>query len=304
MSNILKIKSVTQLNTLFGKQETKHPLITIVDFSKIKDYKNFVGTSIFSELYAIMLKQQCDGTFNYGRNKFDFSEGSLVFVAPDHIVTIEDEIVSPETRDWGIFFHPDLLKESNLNSTIKYYSYFYYTITEALHISKEEKISLNSIVEKLEKEISNKNNKDRHSKTIITSNIELLLDYCSRYFDRQFKTRIAKSDGILSKFESVLYKYYQSELLISEGVPSVKYLANELSLSPNYLSDLLKKETGLGALEHIHKLIIKEAKTKLLISKKSISSIAYDLGFKYPQYFTRLFKKETGMTPRDFRSFK
>lgn len=151
-------------------------------------------------------------------------------------------------------------------------------------------------------EISNKTYKDKHSRTIITSNIELLLDYCTRYFERQFTTRISKNDGILATFESALHKYYNSEMLISVGIPSVKYLADELNLSPSYLSDILKRETGFGALEHIHKSIIKEAKTKLLISNKSISSIAYDLGFKYPQYFTRLFKKETGITPRDLRN--
>lgn len=304
MNNILKIENITQLNTLFGKQKTDHPLITIIDFSEIKEYQNFVGVNILSDLYVIMLKQQCDGTFNYGRGTFDFSEGSLIFIAPGQIVEIEDEIISPQTRDWGIFFHPDLLKRTNLNDTIKYYSFFYYTAEEALHISNEEKINLNSIVEKLEKEISNKSNGDKHRKSIIASNIKLLLDYCSRYFDRQFTTRMAKSDGILSKFESALREYYHSEMLTSTGMPSVKHLAEELNLSPNYLSDILKKETGLSALEHIHKSIIREAKTTLLISNKSISSIAYDLGFKYPQYFTRLFKKETGMTPREFRNLK
>lgn len=300
MSNILKIESVAQLNTLFGKQETEHPLITIIDFSEIKDYRNFIGWNVLSELYVVMLKQQCDETFNYGREKFDFNDGSLIFVAPGQLVEIEDDILSPETRDWGVFFHPDLMKGTQLNSRIKHYSFFNYTVNEALHLSAEEKTNLNVIVEKLEGEISTKKNNDQHHKTIIVSNIELLLNYCSRYFDRQFTTRITKNDGIITKFEVILANYYDSDIALSEGMPTVKYLADNLNLSSNYMSDILKKETGLSALEHIHKFIIKEAEIRLLAKKKSIASIAYDLGFKYPQYFTRLFKKETGMTPREF----
>ncbi|MFK7772037.1 MAG: helix-turn-helix domain-containing protein [Saprospiraceae bacterium] len=300
MNNTLKVESVRQLNALFGKPETEHPLITIIDFSAIKDYQTFVGAKIYSELYSIMLKQQCDTTFRYGREKYDFQEGTLVFVAPGQVVEIEDEIESPKTKDWGIFFHPDLLFGTNLNNTIKDYSFFNYTTNEALQVSLKEKDTLNDIVVKLEEEISM--NIDKHSQRLIVSNIELLLNYCTRYFDRQFITRAKKNYGTLTKFEALLNKYFDSELVLTNGTPTVKHLATELNMSSNYMSDLLKKETGLSALEHIHKAIAKEAKRKLLLPDNSISSVAYELGFEYPQYFTRLFKKETGMTPKEFRN--
>jgi YesN/AraC family two-component response regulator len=300
VNNILKIDSVLKLNGILGRLESEHPLISIIDFSKVKDYQNLIGWNVLSGLYAVMLKQQCDTGFNYGREKFDFKDGSLIFVAPGQILNIENEIITPQTRDWAIFFHPDLLKGTKLNRTIKNYSYFNYTASEALHLSPEEKTNLNAIVEKLEREVSIKKNNDPHRKKIITSNIELLLNYCLRYFDRQFTTRTTKNKEIFSKIEAILGDYYVSDIAHSEGLPTVKYLANNLNLSSNYMSDLLKKETGLSALEHIHKEIIEEAKTRLLLANNSISSVAYELGFKYPQYFTRLFKKETGMTPREF----
>ena len=300
MNENMKIDSVTQLNAIFGRQNTVHPLITIVDFSSIKDYQNVVGTKIYSELYSIMLKQQCNSTFRYGREKFDFQEGTLIFVAPGQVVEIEEEIESPETRDWGLFFHPDLLFGSNLNQTIKDYSYFNYTTNEALHLSTKEIENLNVILQKLEEEISS--NIDKHSQTLIVSNIELLLNYCTRYFDRQFITRSKKNHGTLTKFEALLNNYFDSELVVLNGIPTVKYFADELNLSANYMSDLLKKETGLSALDHIHKQITQEAKRRLLIPENSIGAVAYELGFEYPQYFTRLFKKETGMTPKEFRN--
>jgi AraC-like DNA-binding protein len=300
MNSTLKIESVTQLNALFGKSDTEHPLITIIDFSAIKDYQYFVGAKIFTELFSIILKQQCDTTFRYGREKFDFQEGTLVFVAPGQVVEIEDEIESPKTKDWGIFFHPDLLFGSNLNNTIKEYSFFNYTTNEALQVSLKEKDTLNGIVAKLEEEISM--NIDKHSQRLVVSNIELLLNYCTRYFDRQFITRAKKNHSTLAKFETLLNNYFDSELVITNGTPTVRQLAIELNMSPNYMSDLIKKETGSSALEHIHKAIAKEAKIKLLLPENSISSVAYELGFEYPQYFTRLFKKKTGMTPKEFRN--
>lgn len=252
------------------------------------------------ELFSIMLKQQCDTSFLYGREKFDFQDGTLVFVAPGQVVEIENEIENPKTRDWGIFFHPDLLFGTTLNTSIKEYSFFNYTNKEALQLSLKEKDTINAIVTKLEEEVSL--NIDKHSQGLMVSNIELLLNYCTRYFDRQFITRTKKNHSILTKFEALLNIYFDSELVSMNGTPTVKYLANELTMSSNYMSDLLKKETGLSALEHIHKAITKEAKRKLLLPEKSISSVAYDLGFEYPQYFTRLFKKETGMTPKEFRN--
>lgn len=298
MSKFLTIESVTKLNDLFGNLETQNPLVTIIDFSQIDNFQNFIGTKIYSELYSVMLKQQCSDTFKYGRSKFDFQNGTLIFVAPGQVIEIEDEIISPESRDWGIFFHPDLLFGTDLNNTIKNYSFFDYSTNEALHLSLKERDTLNDIVKKLEDEISI--NIDKHSQRLIVSNIELLLNYCTRYFDRQFITRAKTNHGILSKLEAILDEYFDSGISLSNGLLTVKYIAEKLNLSSNYLSDLLKKETGLSALEHIHKAITMEAKRRLLLPDNSISTVAYDLGFEYPQYFTRLFKKETGMTPKEF----
>jgi AraC-like DNA-binding protein len=298
MNKVLKIDSIEKLNNLFGNQETTNPLVSIIDFSTIADYQNITGTKIYFELYSVMLKQQCNDTFNYGRSSFDFQNGTLIFVAPGQVIEIEDRIERTKNKDWGLFFHSDLLFGSKLNTAIKDYTFFDYSNNEALHLSQKEKEKLNKIIKNLEDEISDKI--DKHSQKLIVSNIELLLNYCTRYFDRQFITRTKINHNTLSKLESLLSTYFKSGHSIQNGLPTVKYIAKELHLSPNYLSDLLKKETGLTTLEHIHKALTTEAKRRLLIPEQSISAVAYDLGFEYPQYFTRLFKKQTGMTPKEF----
>lgn len=300
MNEVLKIDSITKLNNLFGNRETANPLVTIIDFSEVNDFQNITGTKIYFELYSVMLKQQCSDTFNYGRSKFDFQNGTLIFMAPGQVIEIEDDIERPQNKDWGLFFHPDLLFGNELSKSIKNYTFFDYTNDEALHLSQKEKEILNNIIEKLDDEISH--TIDKHSQKLIVSNIELLLNYCTRYFDRQFITRAKINHGILSKLESILDTYFKSESSLKNGLPTVAYIAKELHLSSNYLSDLLKKETGLTALEHIHKALTIEAKRRLLIPENSIGSVAYDLGFEYPQYFTRLFKKQTGMTPKEFKN--
>lgn len=298
MSEFQKIESVIQINEIFGNQETRHPLITIIDFSKIKN-TNLSG-KIYSGLYSIMLKQQCPGVVKYGRQNIDFQSGSLIFIAPGQVISIDDEIEATNSRDWGLFFHPELLARTSLSANMKDYPFFLYSINEALHASQKEKNTLNEIIQKIENELAL--NIDKHSQTLIVSNIELLLNYCNRYFDRQFITRSNKNKDVLTKFEVLLSEYFSNGLADKKGLPTVKYIANELHLSPNYLSDLLKKETGKGTLDHIHRIIVEEAKNKLLVPNSSISSVAYDLGFEYPQYFTRVFKKNTGMTPLEFKN--
>ncbi len=297
MSDFLKIESIAQINQLFGNQIIYHPLVSIIDFTSIKSMNLHV--KIYSGLYAIMLKQQCAGTLQYGRQKYDFQSGSLVFVAPGQVISIEEEITPSDNRDWGLFFHPDLLARTSLNAKIKDYSFFNYTTNEALHLSQKEKNILNETIGKIEQELAE--NIDKHSRKLIVSNIELLLNYCIRYFDRQFITRSNKNKDTLSKLEDLLSEYFSNGEADKKGLPSVKYLAEQLHLSPNYLSDLLKKETGKSTLDHIHQKIVEIAKRKLLAPNNSISSVAYDLGFEYPQYFTRVFKKMTGTTPLEYR---
>ncbi|HAD14019.1 MAG TPA: hypothetical protein DCF33_16465 [Saprospirales bacterium] len=200
----------------------------------------------------------------------------------------------------ALFFHPDLIKGTSLAGKMKDYHFFSYDVTEALHLSEKEKMILFDCVQKIEQELQE--NIDSHSQTLIVSNIELLLNYCTRYYGRQFITRKNVNTDIVAQVEQLLQDYLRSEALKQMGLPSVKYLAEKVHLSPNYLSDLLKKETGKNAQDHIHYQLIEEAKTVLLLSNASVSEIAYDLGFEYTQYFSKLFKQKTGLTPSEYRS--
>jgi AraC-like DNA-binding protein len=250
--------------------------------------------------YTIMLKNLCPGTLRYGRNYYDFQEGTLFFLAPHQVISLEDPEDTRDLYGWGLVFHPELIRGTSLNARMKDYSFFSYQVHEALHLSEKEKQKLGEIVEDIQFELEQ--NIDRHSKTVIVSTIELLLNYCNRYYDRQFITRSESNKDILADFEGILQRYFETEVLQELGFPSVKYFAGQLHLSPNYLSDLLKKETGKNGTEHIQLHVIELAKDRLLGSKASVSEIAYDLGFEYPQYFSKMFKKKTGYTPAEFRN--
>jgi AraC-like DNA-binding protein len=276
-----------------------HPLVAVVDFSKTKDHIE-EESRITTDFYSVMFKNYCKSFVTYGRKAIDFNEGSLICMAPNQVITIDTEI---EPRDnplgWGLFFHPDLIRNTSLNSKMKDYSFFSYEMAEALHLSEKEKQLLFECIVKIQTEL--KENIDDYSQTIIVSTIELLLNYCNRFYGRQFITRKATNRDILEKVETLL-KHYFSNKTDSIGLPTVKYLADAVNLSPGYLGDLLKKETGLNAQEHIHQYIIEEAKNILLNSSQSISEIAFQLGFEYPQYFSRLFKQKTGTTPLEYRN--
>jgi AraC-like DNA-binding protein len=247
-----------------------------------------------------MFKNYCKSALTYGRKKIDFNEGSLICMAPNQVITIDTEIEPRENpMGWGLFFHPDLIRNTSLNAKMKDYSFFSYEMAEALHLSEKEKQLLFECILKIQSEL--KENIDDYSQTIIVSTIELLLNYCSRFYGRQFITRKATNRDILEKVETLL-KHYFSNKSDSNGLPTVKYLADAVNLSPGYLGDLLKKETGLNAQEHIHQYVIEEAKNILLNSNQSVSEIAFHLGFEYPQYFSRLFKQKTGKTPLEFRN--
>ena len=268
MNEIYKIESISQLNSFLGKSETQHPLITIIDFSKIEAFTEKLAAKFTTELYSIVLKGQYYGTLKYGRETYDFQEGTLVFMAPKQVISVDDEKIEENVTpthnnvmSWGIFFHPDLLRGTNLSQKMKDYSFFSYDSNEALHLSNKEKQMLSDIVHKIEIELSE--NIDNHSQNLIVSNIELLLNYCVRYYERQFITRSTNNKGILSKFESLLTSYFQSQHIQTIGLPSVQYCADNLNLSANYLGDLLKKETGKNAQEHIHYYLIEEAKKQI-----------------------------------------
>jgi AraC-like DNA-binding protein len=299
MDTVHHIATISDLNRILGQEEPKHPLIGIIDFSKL-DFSVHHSQKVSTGFYTVMLKNLCPGAFRYGRNYYDFQEGTLFFTAPNQVIALEDPDETQDVYGWGLVFHPELLRGTSLAAKMKEYSFFSYSVHEALHISEKEKAKLTEIVKDIETELNQ--NIDKHSKTLIVSTIELLLNYSNRYYDRQFITRTESNKDLISDFEGILGNYFESEELHNLGFPSVKHFAEQLHLSPNYLSDLLKKETGKNGTEHIQFHVIELAKDKLLSSTVSVSEIAYDLGFEYPQYFSKMFKKRTGMTPAEYRN--
>lgn len=300
MSSVNHIETISEMHKMLPGSKVKHPLVSVVDFSKYKEQFNS-GTKITLGFYSIMFKNFCINKMKYGQQSYDFQEGSLMCIAPRQVIALDEPLPQKvDIKGWGLFFHPDLIRGTSLGKTIKEYSFFSYETNEALHLSDKEKKVLYEIVEKIDAELLE--NIDKHSQTLIISNIELLLNYCTRYYDRQFITRRHVNKDILTKFEKELQEYIQSPSLSKKGLPTVKYLAEQVHLSPNYLSDLLKKETGMNAQDRIHYYLIEEAKNLLLSSNKSVSELAFSLGFEYPQYFSRLFKSKTGMTPLAFRN--
>ena len=280
------------------QEKPLHPLIGIIDFSK-KNIKVYNEMKVSLGFYCVMFKNLCPGTMRYGRNYYDFQEGTLFFTGPNQVVVMDDMEETGDVYGWALIFHPDLIRGTSLSAKIKEYNFFSYDLYEALHLSDLEQKKLGDIVKDIEGEL--KQNIDKHSRTLMVSAIELLLNYCNRYYDRQFITRTVKNKDIITDFERQLENYFESEEIHSLGFPSIKYFAEQLHLSPNYLSDLLKKETGKNGTEHIQYYVIELAKNKLLSSSVSIGEIAYDLGFEYPQYFSKMFKKNTGMTPVEYR---
>jgi len=299
MSNIIKFKSITEIHSAAGLDKPKHPLISVYRHhpdEKLIDYSNM---RITSDLFSISMKDGIKGTFGYGRNTYDFDEGAMIFLAPGQAFSIDNVEVERDNNGWMLMFHPDLIRKSNLGKTIEEYSFFDYDVNEALHLSDKEKQTINDLVIKIEEEIDQ--NIDQHTQNLVISNLELLLNYCTRYYDRQFYTRSNMNKDIVSKFEDYLKKYFKDEEQIEHGIPSVKYCAEQMNMSSNYLGDMLKKETGRNSLDHIHSFIVEKAKTILLSTTDSISEIAYSLGFEYSQHFSKLFKKKTGMSPGRYR---
>jgi AraC-like DNA-binding protein len=299
MNRILHLHSITELNS-FIDHKVRHPLVEVVDFNQRAD-RFEGGTSITCDFYIVMFKNHCANKLRYGRKPHDFQDGSLLCVAPRQLLILDNERESnQDMMGWGLFFHPDLIRGTSLGARMKDYSFFSYETHEALHLSDKEKQVLFDMVQKIDTELTE--NIDRHSQTLIASNIELLLNYCTRYYDRQFITRKTTNQDILTKIEDVLTNYFQSADISEKGLPTVKYLAEQVHLSPNYLSDLLKRETGMNARDRVHYYLIEEAKNLLLSTNKTIGELAFDLGFEYPQYFSRLFKSKTGMTPVEYRT--
>ncbi|MEQ8706901.1 MAG: helix-turn-helix transcriptional regulator [Phaeodactylibacter sp.] len=294
----LKIESISQLHELLGCDKPKHPLITVLDPQELQVSPQMRNVRVVSNFYAVWLKTT-DCGIEYGRNHYDFEEGALVFTAPQQVVSVSGEVAEDE-EGWMLFFHPDLIRATSLGKKIGQYTFFSYEIHEALHLSDAEKDTITQCIRNIKEEYEQRI--DDHSQNVIVTNIELLLNYCARYYARQFNTRTTANKGLLTRFERALKDYFESEQLIQQGTPSVQHLAEQVHLSADYLSDLLKKETGRSAKDHINNFVVERAKYLLLNSQDTISGIAYELGFNYPHYFSRLFKAKTGQTPQEFRS--
>ncbi len=302
MKQYLRIESITDLMGLLPREEVVHPLVTLVNFD---DYKSQlpIGTKVILGFYAVVLANGSQHKVWYGQRPYDFSAGNMLCIAPGQTITIgADEPEVKKEDSWGLFFHPDLIRHFALGKNIKSYTFFGYNTNEALHLSPQELLILREIIERIRIELNR--GIDRYTQKLIVSNIELMLNYCTRYYERQFITRSGVEGGLLERFECALSEYMQGDDLTEKGLPSVAYLADRVCLSPNYMSDQLKQETGLSPQEHIHRYVIEEAKNRLLSSDLSISELAYALGFEYPQYFSRLFKLKTEMSPMQYRSGK
>lgn len=298
MKNIYRIESVNDYSKQNGI-ETLHPLVSVMDFSKTEaTYSDH--THFYYGVYAIYLKEYDCGELRYGRNKYDYQEGSLVFISPGQVLELIRNTKAPTRKGWALLFHPDLILGTNLGQQISDYSFFSYDINEALHISEREKKMILELFDKIQFEVSQPI--DKHSRKLIVNNIQLFLDYCMRFYDRQFITREHLNKGVLEKFETELNAYFKTEKPQEVGLPSVSYFADAFHLSANYFGDLIKKETGKSAQEYIHLKVMNIAKDRILDISKPVSEIAYELGFKYPQHFTRMFKKSIGVSPSEYRN--
>ena len=300
MKQVIHLHTIADLSKLFNLGHNQHPLVTVLDFSKVTEQVE-QNSKITTDFYSIMFKNYCKNNIKYGRKAIDFQDGNLICIAPNQTIEIDYEVEEREDKmGWGLFFHPDLIRSTTLNDKIKSYSFFHYEVSEALHLSDKEKNILFECIQKIQIELQE--NIDVHSQYIIVSTIELLLNYCSRFYGRQMITRSHANKSTISQIETILTEYFAKTKVEEQGLPTVKFLADKVHLSPSYLSDLLKKETGKNAQEHIHYYLIEEAKSLLLNSDKNVSEIAFNLGFEYPQYFNKLFKQKTGKTPMEYRN--
>lgn len=300
MDEITKIETIDQYDQLFGL-ETLHPLVNVIDFSKATKTVEYILMN--TGFYSLFLKDANCGDLKYGRKYYDYQEGTVVCMAPGQVSGIDNRNKVPvRTKSIGVLFHPDLIRGTSLGQHIKSYSFFSYEVNEALHLSEQEREIVTDCINKIRLELEHAI--DKHSKLLIVRNIELLLDYCMRFYERQFITRNEVNKDIVVRFEHLLDEYFQNQIALTEGLPSVKYFADKVCLSPNYFGDLIKKETGKTAQEYIQHRLIELAKERILEGSQTVTQIAYELGFQYPQHFSRLFKKNVGCTPNEYKSQK
>jgi len=300
MERIYAINNISQYNA-DNNTKTLNPLVSVIDYSKaeMREWGNVNSIKFQYGMYCVFLKDVKCGDMKYGRHYYDYQAGTLAFFATGQVMEMLIPAEPYQPAGFGLIFHSDFLLGTELGKHIRNYKFFDYETNEALHLSDDERKMILDSFSKIEFELTQPI--DKHSKKLIASNIELFLDYCQRFYDRQFITRDAENKGILAQFETLLNTYFMSEYPQIIGLPTVAHFANELHLSANYFGDLIKRETGQSAKEYIQNKTIELAKGILFERNKSINQIAFELGFKYPQHFTRLFKQKVGITPKEYK---
>ena len=297
MDKILNLDSVDLYNKLYGL-ETLNPLVSVIDLNKATSSVDLIRFNY--GIYALYLKLEKACDIKYGRQTYDYQEGTIVCFAPGQTAETNPTTDKVQVNAHGILFHPDLLRGTSLGKSIKKYTFFSYEVNEALHLSEEERSIVMDCLKIIRMELEH--GVDKHSKTLLVNHIEMLLNYCMRFYERQFITRGKTNRDVLTRFENLLDEYFESALAEQDGLPTVKYFADKLCLSSNYFGDMFKKETGKSPQEYIQEKVIELAKERISDTADTVSQIAYSLGFQYPQHFCRLFKKRVGYTPSEYRA--
>lgn len=298
-NQFIKINSVSELHKLMGIPKPKHPLVSLINYSDVHLSAIENSVKVILNFYMVSIKHNADCKFSYGQNYYDFDEGVLAFMEPGQIAsTTQSENEQPD--GWLLIFHPDLIRNYPIGKTIKNYGFFSYAVNEALHLSESEEAMIEGIFKNIEKEYNH--SIDQFSQDVMVSQIELLLNYSNRFYNRQFITRKTASSDLLTKMEILLEEYFESDKIIESGLPTVQFFAEKLNLSPNYLSDMLRVTTGQSTQQHIHNKLIEKAKEALSTTNLSVSEIAYQLGFEHPQSFSKLFKIKMNVSPLEYRA--
>jgi AraC-like DNA-binding protein len=295
-----RIKTISEFHRLRGLPKPEHPLISVINVESLERLPSNEPESFVFDFYSISLKRNCNAKFRYGQQQYDFDEGIMFFIAPNQVFGIEagnDDTL--KRSGWMLLIHPDFLWNTPLAKTIKQYEYFDYSVNETLFLSEKEETTMISIIRNIEQEYHS--NIDKFSQSVIIAQLELLLTYSERFYERQFITRKISSHQLLNRLEALLNDYFNHEELMKKGLPTVQHMAEALNVSPNYLSGLLKVLTGQSTQQHIHDKLIATAKEKLSTTGLSVSEIAYELGFEHPQSFSKLFKTKTNFSPLEFR---
>ncbi|MFD2889998.1 helix-turn-helix domain-containing protein [Chitinophaga cymbidii] len=296
----VRIKSISEFHRLRGLPQPKHPLISVVDYSEMNIAADEDAPACVFDFYTISIKRGVGKMF-YGQQKYDFDEGVMYFMAPNQVLRVNPgQDTNTKRSGWILLVHPDFLWNTPLAKAIRQYEYFDYSVHEALFLSEQEETTLNGIIQNIQREYHA--NIDQFSQNIIISQIETLLNYADRFYQRQFITRKISNHQVLDRLEKLLNDHFSSNNPAAAGLPAVQHIADALNVSPGYLSSLLKLLTGQSTQQHIHNKIIEKAKEKLSTTDLSVSEIAYELGFEHPQSFSKLFKAKTNCSPLEFRA--